>query len=80
MIIKYQITKFQTCLACRGCESVCKFNAITVRSTKNVENNQYEIEYKIDEKKCVCCLECVKHFPGGCYMKKVLRTKNEKEN
>lgn len=80
MIIRYQITKFQTCLACRGCESVCKFNAITVRSTKNKESNKYEIEYKIDEKKCVGCLECVKHFPGGCYMKKVLRTRNDKEN
>ncbi len=79
MLIKYQITKFQTCLACRGCESVCKFNAITVRNEKN-KDGSYNIEYKIDEKKCVGCLECVKHFPGGCFMKKVLRTKNEKEN
>ena len=27
----------------------------------------------------VFCLECVKHFSGGCYMKKVLRTKQGKE-
>ena len=34
--------------------------------------------YKIDENKCVGCLECVKHFSGGCFMKKVLRTKTNK--
>ena len=79
MYIKYQITKFQTCLACRGCESVCKFNAITVRNIKNSDGST-KIEYKIDENKCVGCLECVKHFPGGCFMKKVLRTKIDKEN
>ncbi len=79
MYIKYQITKFQTCLACRGCESVCKFNALTVRNEKD-NNNKYKIEYKIDESKCVGCLECVKHFSGGCFMKKVLRTKSDKED
>ena len=31
--------------------------------------------YKIAENKCVGCLECVKHFSGGCFMRKVLRTK-----
>ena len=34
-----------------------------------------EIDYKINENKCIGCLECVKHFTGGCFMKKVLRTK-----
>lgn len=33
------------------------------------------ILYTIDENKCVGCLECVKHFNNGCYMKKVLRVK-----
>lgn len=75
MYIKYQITKYQTCLACRACESVCKHGAISVRN----DNNSNEIIYKIDEKKCVNCLECVSHFSGGCYLKKVLRTKNDGE-
>ena len=73
--IKYQITKYQTCLACRACESICKHNAISVRNEENSSN----ISYKINETKCIGCLECVAHFQGGCYLKKVLRTKNEGE-
>lgn len=73
--IKYQITKYQTCLACRACESVCKHDAISVH--KDDENNN--VSYTINEKKCVGCLECVSHFQGGCYLKKVLRTKSDGE-
>lgn len=71
ILIKNQITKFQTCIGCLACESNCKYNAIKI---SNIGRNE-EIDYKIDENKCVGCLECVKHFPGGCFMKKVLRTK-----
>lgn len=71
MLIKNQITKFQTCIGCLACESNCKFNAIKI---SNVGSNK-EIDYKINENKCIGCLECVKHFTGGCFMKKVLRTK-----
>ena len=73
--IKYQITKYQTCLACRACESVCKRDAISVH--KDDESNK--VSYTINEKKCVGCLECVSHFQGGCYLKKVLRTKSDGE-
>ncbi len=79
MLIKNQITKFQTCIGCMACESVCKFNAINIRHNEKQNGEKFNISYKIDEKKCVGCLECVKHFGGGCYMKKVLRTKQEKE-
>ena len=79
MLIKYQITKYQTCIACRACESVCKFNAILVKTIGKLESKTNEIDYRIDENKCVGCMECVKHFDGGCYLKKVLRTKVEKE-
>lgn len=79
MLIKNQITKFQTCIGCMACESVCKFNAINIRHTEKQEGEKFNISYRIDENKCVGCLECVKHFGGGCYMKKVLRTKQEKE-
>lgn len=79
MLIKNQITKFQTCIGCMACESVCKYNAINIRHNEIQEGEKFNISYTIDEKKCVGCLECVKHFGGGCYMKKVLRTKQDKE-
>lgn len=74
MFVKYQITKYQTCIACSYCQSVCKFNALKVLNPNkgNVDNNK--IIYNIDSNKCVGCLECVKHFDGGCYIKKVLKT------
>jgi len=79
MLIKNQITKFQTCIGCMACESVCKFNAITIKHPEKQNGDKFNISYSIDESKCVGCLECVKHFSGGCYMKKVLRTKQNKE-
>lgn len=74
-LVKDQITKFQTCIACSGCQSACKYNALkVVNMTKgNVSNGT--VLYTIDEKKCVGCLHCVDHYSSGCYMKKVLRTK-----
>ena len=74
-LIKSQLTKYQVCIGCSYCQSVCRFNALKVMNTEpgNVSNSS--IRYTIDEDKCVGCLECVKHFDGGCYMKKVLRVK-----
>lgn len=74
ILIKNQIAKFQACIGCLACESNCKFGAIKIKNIENKEN----IIYRIDESKCVGCLECVKHFSGGCFMKKVLRTKTNK--
>lgn len=79
MYIKNQITKLQTCIGCMACESVCKFNAITIKHLEKQDGYSFNVLYKIDESKCTGCLECVKHFSGGCYMKKVLRTKQDKE-
>lgn len=79
MLIKNQITKFQTCIGCMACESVCKFDAITIKHNSKQEGEKFDVSYTINEEKCVGCLECVKHFSGGCYMKKVLRTKQDKE-
>lgn len=76
--VRNQITKFQTCIGCSYCQSVCKYNALKVNNKLKGDVSNTTIEYTIDEKKCVGCLECVKHFDGGCYMKKVLRTKKEK--
>lgn len=68
--INCQITKFQMCCACRACESVCRMNAIKI-----TEDSNGEVPYHIDETKCVHCGECINHFNGGCYMRKVLTIK-----
>ena len=75
-LIKNQITKFQTCIGCSACESVCRFNALKVVNLEKGNVSNKTIQYTIDENKCVGCLKCVKHFDNGCYMKKVLRTKS----
>jgi phosphoadenosine phosphosulfate reductase len=71
--IECQLTKYQMCIGCLACESVCKFNAITIKKSNNV--NLGELAYEIDGEKCMKCGECVNHFDGGCYMRKVLITK-----
>ena len=65
--IQCQLTKYQMCLGCKACESVCKHNAISIH-----EDSNGDISYKIDDEKCVRCAECVSHFTAGCYMRKVL--------
>ena len=74
-LIKNQLTKYQTCIGCTYCQSVCKYNALKVSNLEKGNVSNESIIYTIDETKCIGCLECVKHFDGGCYMKKVLRTK-----
>ena len=74
-MLKAQITKYQACLACGACQSVCKHNAIKILNTQKGDVSNSSVSYVIDENKCLGCLECVLHFDGGCYMKKVLRTK-----
>lgn len=68
--IECQITKYQMCIGCLACESVCKHNAMTIKKAN--DNINGEISYTIDDEKCVRCGECVNHFEGGCYMRKVL--------
>lgn len=65
--IQCQLTKYQMCLGCKACESVCKYNAINVR-----DDGTGKITYLIDNDKCKRCAECVGHFDAGCYMRKVL--------
>ena len=68
--IKCQLTKYQMCMGCLACESVCKHDAIKI--TKLPDG---ALSYEISDSKCVRCSECVGHFVGGCYMRKVLATK-----
>lgn len=76
---KCQITKFQLCTGCHACETLCKMNAISL--VKDV-NSVSSYSYQIDDNKCVRCSECVGHFTGGCYMRRVLlpRGKDYKGN
>ena len=67
---KCQITKYQMCMGCRACESICKHNAIVIK-----EDKEGNLDYKILDDKCVRCAECVNHYTAGCYMRKVLATK-----
>ena len=66
---KCQITKFQLCAGCHACENSCKHSAI--RLIKDGEGDT-EYKYLIDETKCVHCFECINHYTGGCYMRRVL--------
>lgn len=50
MLIKNQITKFQTCIGCMACESVCKYNAINIRHNEMQKGEKFNISYTIDEK------------------------------
>lgn len=83
--IQCQLTKYQMCLACGACASVCKHNAITVHIRRDTsirdemdssDINEKEAEgslvYQIDDEKCVRCTECINHFSAGCYMRKIL--------
>lgn len=65
--IQCQLTKYQMCLGCKACESVCKYDAISVK-----DDGKGNISYFIDNDKCKRCTECVGHFNAGCYMRKVL--------
>ncbi len=68
--VKGQITKYQMCIGCLACESLCRFGAIEI-----VADREGLVSYKIKDEKCVRCGHCISHFDGGCYMKKVLRIK-----
>lgn len=68
--VKCQITKYQMCMGCLACESVCRFNALSVKDRKDGS-----VEYRISDEKCMRCGECVNHFTAGCYMRKVLSIK-----
>lgn len=70
--VQCQLTKYQMCLSCKACESVCKYDAISVKDA-----GSGNISYTIDDCKCKRCTECVSHFTAGCYMRKVLCIKRK---
>lgn len=66
---RYQVIKYNACRQCLKCESLCRFNAISITGNG----------YHIDPLKCVHCKQCVtdKYLEGGCLMRKYLKTKGE---
>ena len=74
-MVRAQLTKYQMCIACSACASVCRHSAIHVENLNVGDVSRDSVIYKINPERCVGCLECVLHFDSGCYMKKVLRIK-----
>jgi phosphoadenosine phosphosulfate reductase len=66
---KCQITKYQLCTGCHACETVCRYGAIKLIRCSNKDT---DYRYSVDESKCINCFDCINHYGGGCYMKKVL--------
>ncbi len=66
---KCQITKYQLCVGCHACENVCRHGAIKLVKTGESDT---AYRYEVDENKCLHCFECINHFTGGCYMRRVL--------
>lgn len=72
--VKCQLTKYQMCMGCGACRSICKHDAIKLHQK---EDNS--VEYQIADDRCVRCCECVNHYIAGCYMRKVLATKKDRQ-
>lgn len=72
MKIKCQLSKYQICLGCDACTSVCKHDAIRITPGPDEWHT-----IMINNNACIHCGECVNHFDGGCYMRDVIRTSNK---
>ena len=69
-LVRSQVVKYQMCLRCTACASVCPNGAIVVSTSPDI--------YQIDEKRCAGCLECVTHFGSpGCLVAKSLSVYGE---
>ena len=66
---KCQLTKYQLCVGCHACESICRYGAIKLIKRGEADS---DYSYAIDENKCKHCFECINHYTGGCYMRRVL--------
>lgn len=72
--VKCQITKYQMCIGCLACESICMYGAIDI-----VTDHAGLVSYSIDNSKCVRCTHCITHYDGGCYLKKVMRIQTKRK-
>jgi phosphoadenosine phosphosulfate reductase len=67
--LKCQIRKYQFCIKCTACDSVCTKGAITTINKK----------YVIDDSKCTRCKKCIAKFYNGCIMCEVLAGKKNNQ-
>lgn len=72
--IKCQLRKYQYCIRCSACDSICPYGAI---------NTMGEKRYVIDEHKCkqnlTECCRCIAKFYNGCITCQVLSDKKSAE-
>ncbi len=72
--LKCQMRKYQYCIRCSACDSICPHGAI---------NTFGEIRYQIDETKCPqnlnICSRCIAKFYNGCITCQVLAAKKKDE-
>lgn len=69
--VKCQITKYQMCMGCLGCESACAKGAINIQT----DHTGLPLNIRSPIIKCVRCGFCIGHYDGGCYMRKVMTIK-----
>lgn len=67
--IECQLRKYQLCMHCSACDSVCERGAISTMN--NV--------YSVDSTKCNHCLKCIANFTGGCIVNESLVQKEEED-
>jgi len=58
--IECQLRKYQACILCSACDSVCPLGAIST------------LDKYIVSDKCIHCGKCISHFNGGCLTNKTL--------
>lgn len=66
--IKCQVRKYQLCVKCHSCDSVCPYGAIDTTQGR----------YFINEKRCAHCKECIAHYYNGCIISE--RNSGKKES
>ena len=67
--IKCQVRKYQFCIRCSACDSVCPYGAIDTIHGK----------YTIDENKCQHCKKCIAKFYNGCIISDKVSGKKERQ-
>lgn len=63
--VECQLRKYQSCILCGGCPSICPAKAI-----KFVGH-----QYKIDGDKCAGCMKCIAYYDHGCLVAKVTQVR-----
>lgn len=70
--IKSQMRKYQFCIRCSACDSICPYGAI---------NTMGDAKYSVDSTKCIQnlkeCAKCINKFKYGCITCQVLSSKRK---